>query len=123
MSMSEQLQRAMFNGRTLDGKFRRGWWKVADAKATDGCPDIIKEQPDDAKIFWYNGCLMLVAGRTKDGRPYITKNGNYDGCQVLRELTDVLIIQNGDGTLVGCDDFGKATRQGAKRDLEALLSI
>ncbi len=107
----------MFNGKTLNNKFRRGWWQVADAKATDGCPEPIATLPSDAKVFWYNGCIGLYINKQKE--LYINTNQADD--DVVKELADVLQAQN-DAQIINID-LGKATRQGAKRDLESLLSI
>ncbi len=119
--LSDKLTRAMFNGKTLNNKFRRGWWKVADAKATDGCPEAITTLPNDAKVFWYNGCIGLWADTNKK-EIYINQNASTD--DLIKELRNVLMDAN-DITLehTFIIDLGKATRAGAKRDLESLLSI
>ncbi len=117
IQLSDKLQRAMFNGRTLGGKFRRGWWLVGDAKRVEGCPEPMTTLPNDAKSFWYNGCLALYINTSKE--LYINTNCQND--ELVKELADVLKTQN-DAQVFNVD-LGKATRAGAKRDLESLLAI
>ena len=120
IKLSEKLSRAMFNGRTLNNKFRRGWWKVADAVATDGCPDDLRKYPEDAKAFWYNGCLAILTCKV-DGKKTVLMNQNQQDDAIVLELAKVL--QDSQSATITVADLGKATRQGAKRDLDALLSI
>ena len=117
ISLTDKLQRAMFNGRTLNNRFRRGWWLVADAKQIDGCPAPITTLPNDSKALWYNGCLALYINASKE----LYVNTNCQNDDLVQELAQVLKTQN--DAQVFTIDLGKATRAGAKRDLVSLLSI
>lgn len=115
--LSEKLNKAMFNGRTLNEKFRRGWWKVSDAVLVEGCPEQIKELNTDAKILWYNGCLAVVCS---DG--VITLNKYTSDADIIKELSDELKKRNPDAE-IKTDDLGKAMRGGSRRDLDDELAF
>lgn len=59
--LNDKLKRLMFNGRTLNGEFRRGFWKAKELDGVKGAPVL----PGLAGLY-ANGGWQWVINKTQD---------------------------------------------------------
>ena len=108
----------MFNGRTLNNKFRRSLWTVDElnkANITDK-PDI---PADCAKLYYSDGCIAFYISR--DGKLVINSDNRMS--DVTSAIIELFKASNKNVKVVE-KQLGGATRQGgASRDWQAVFNI
>ena len=88
--LTEKQKKILFNGRTLAGDFRRGFWKKDEFESFAGKkPDLPMQ---DYKAFlWYDGSVAFyISG---DGVMVINKH--HQGNQDVMGVADVIKLLNG----------------------------
>ena len=118
MNIDDKIKRALFNGRTLSNKFRRGLWTVDELNKANIAdkPDI---PADCVKLYYSDGCIAF----------YISKNGqlviNSDNrmSEVTSAIIELFKASNKDVKVVEKSMGGAIRAGGASRDWQAVFTI
>ena len=118
MNIDDKIKRALFNGRTLNNKFRRGLW-TADELDKANIADKPDIPADCVKLYYSDGCIAF----------YISQNGqlviNSDNrmSEVTSAIIELFKASNKNVKVIE-KQLGGATRQGgASRDWQAVFNI
>ena len=118
MNIDDKIKRALFNGRTLNNKFRRGLW-TADELSKANIADKPDIPADCAKLYYSDGCIAF----------YISQNGqlviNSDNrmSDVTSAIIELFKASNKSVKVIE-KQLGGATRQGGvSRDWQAVFNI
>lgn len=118
-SVSESVKRAMFNGRVNGGKFRRGFWSVAELEKADVAdkPDV----PADAVKFHYSdGCIAFYI--TDKGAMVVNKNNRQS--DATKAIIAMFKSANPKMVITESDKMAGATRAGGSgRDWDAVFTL
>jgi len=121
----EQIKRLLFNGKTLDNKFRRGLWSVVDFNklTTEQTTEQQKKQITDllneqtTGFLYYNGGVVLL---TSKNNYIINEHANdnvkavVDYLQTINKKSVVFDNRLDNGSRVGC---GKSSNNNYILDL------
>lgn len=110
MNIDDKIKRALFNGRTLNNKFRRGLWSVDELNKAN-IADKPEIPSDCTKLYYSDGCIAF----------YISSDNRMS--DVTSAIVELFKTNNKNIKVVG-KQMGGATRQGgASRDWQAVFTI
>ena len=118
MNIDDKSKRDLFNGRTLNNKFRRGLWTADELKKAniEDKPDI---PADCAKLYYSDGCIAFYI--SKDGQLVINSDNRMP--EVTSAIIELFKASNKNIKVIE-KPMGGATRQGgATRDWQAVFTI
>lgn len=88
--LNEKLKRLMFNGRTLNGEFRRGFWKAKEISGVKGAPVL----PGDAGLY-ASGGWQWVINKTDAGLiARVAPNASTDALDALEAVYPNIIVDD-----------------------------
>lgn len=94
--LNEKLKRLMFNGRTLNGEFRRGFWKGKELSDVKGAPYL----PGLAGLYASGGWQWVIVPINDDDinvgfKARVAPNASTDALDALKAVySDVDIDEN-----------------------------
>lgn len=88
--LNEKFKRLMFNGRTLNGEFRRGFWKAKELSDVKGAPVL----PGLAGLY-ASGGWQWVIDKTDNGLvARVAPNASTDALDTLKAIYPDVVIDN-----------------------------
>lgn len=118
MNIDDKIKRALFNGRTLNNKFRRGLWSIDELNKAN-----ISEKPDVpsdcTKLYYSDGCIAFYI--SNDGKLVI--NSDNRKSDVTMAIIELFKASNKNVKVVEKAMGGAARQGGASRDWQAVFTI
>lgn len=118
LELTDKVKQAMYNGRTNNGRFRRGFWDVAElANAKlESKPDV----PSDAiKVFYADGCIAFYINDKKQ----IVKNTNNRCSETTQAIIAMFQSKNKGMQVIDAELDGAKRGGGASRDWDAVFTM
>lgn len=116
IQLNEKQKRILFNGRTLQGDFRRGLWKKEEYDNFSGKKPILPID-DYLSFLWYKGCIAFYVkgGEVKKIIKNINiKDDDIDSIiEVIKQLNQIDVVEQA--------DLGKATRTSTNDAISRLV--
>ena len=118
MNIDDKIKRALFNGRTLNNKFRRGLWSVDELNKAN-----IADKPnipaDCAKLYYSDGCIAFYI--SNDGKLVINSDNRMSNA--TSAIIELFKASNKSVNVVEKPMGGAVRAGGASRDWQAVFTI
>lgn len=89
--LNDKLKRLMFNGRTLNGEFRRGFWKAKELSNVKGAPGL----PGDAGLYAGGGWQWVICKDDSGALvARVAPNASVDALDALKAVCSDVIIDD-----------------------------
>lgn len=86
--LNEKLKRLLFNGRTLNGEFRRGFWKAKELSDVKGAPVL----PGLAGLYAGGGWQWIVDKDNSGIIARVAPNASVDALEALKAVYPNIVV-------------------------------